>query len=252
MDLKGKLTNLGLTEKQAGLYLACLQLGIASITKLADASGLKRPTVYLILDDLEKMNLVSSIQKDKKKLYIAEDPKNLLTNLDSKKEIALEVLPMLRSIHNLNPEKPNIRIGEGIQSVHNAYINVFNYLSSHPQEELLIFGSLKDAEEYFKSEVLELFFRALGKTKNLVREIGNDDHETRTYYRYAKKINPRHEIRLINDESRFFQNDNMLFGNKLTIFSVKEQIFTTTIESANIAETYRTLFNMAWKSGKKI
>lgn len=40
--------------------------------------------------------------------------------------------------------------------------------------------------------------------------------------------------------------------NTLVIFSVKEQIFATTIESGNIAKTYRTLFKMAWNSGKRI
>jgi hypothetical protein len=100
--------------------------------------------------------------------------------------------------------------------------------------------------------VLDFFYESVAKTKNPVREIGNDDFETRKYFRASNKINPRHEIRLIRNEGKFFQTDNMLYGNNLVIFSVKEQMFATTIESAGIAETYRTLFNMAWKSGKPI
>jgi len=252
MELQKNLIKIGLTDKQASVYLAALQLGTGTVLGIAKMTELKRPTVYLILDDLEKLGLVARVQKEKKILYKAEDPKLILSDLNQKRELAEEILPSLRAIHNLDPQKPNIKIGDGIASVRNAYVGIFNYLSSHPQEELLIYGSLKDAKQHFEGQVVEMFYRAMSKSKNIIREIGNDDHDTRVYYREAVRINPRHDIRLIRNEGRFFQTDNMLYGNKVVIFSVKEQIFATTIESANIAETYRTLFNMAWNSGKRI
>ncbi len=59
-------------------------------------------------------------------------------------------------------------------------------------------------------------------------------------------------MRLIRKDGRFTETDNMLYGNTLVIFSVKEEIFAITIESASIVETYRTIFNMAWRSAKAI
>ncbi len=53
-------------------------------------------------------------------------------------------------------------------------------------------------------------------------------------------------------EDFLFCTDNMIYGNTLVVFSIKEQIFATIIESTNIVNTYKTLFNMAWRSGKKI
>lgn len=252
MDLQQNLTKIGLTEKQAGVYLAALQLGMGPVLAIAKIADIKRPTVYLILDELEKLGLVSRVQKEKKVLFKSEDPKLLLSELTQKRDLISDILPSLRAIHNIDPAKPNIKIGEGIASVRTAYANIFSYMSSHPNEELLIYGSLKDAKEHFESQVIDVFYRSMVKSKNTIRELGNDDHETRMYYRRAFQINPHHDIKLIRNEGRFFQTDNMIYGNKVIIFSVKEQIFVTTIESANIAETYRTLFNMAWNSGKRI
>lgn len=92
----------------------------------------------------------------------------------------------------------------------------------------------------------------MSQSHNVIREIGNDDTETRQYFRHSNKLNPKHEIRLIRDEGIFEQTDNMLYGNTLVIFSVKKEIFAIVIESKTIAKTYRTLFNMAWRSGKPI
>lgn len=252
MELQKSLNKLGLNDKQSAIYLACLQLGVETVGNIAKYAGLKRPTVYLVLDDLEVMGLVSKTKKEAKILFKAEEPKRILADLQMKRELAEGILPSLQAIYNLDPQKPSIKIGDGLQSVRNVYKGIFNYLEVHPKEELLIFGSLKDAAIHFESQVIEYFYRSMAKSQNSVREIGNDDHETRKYYRASAKLNPRHEIKLIRNEGAFFQTDNMLYGNTLVIFSVQEQIFATTIESANIAQTYRTLFNMAWKSGKRI
>ena len=196
MDIHKNLEKIGLTEKQARVYFACLQLGTASALKIAGQAELKRPTVYVILEELEKLSLVNRTQKNNKTFFIASDPNALLARLDGQRATTQELLPFLRSIHNVNPAKPNIRTSEGMQGVKNAYNTIYTYLLAHPQEELIIFGSLKDAQENFEGQVLELFYRNLGKSKNPVREIGNPDSETRSYHRQAKKLNPRHEIRL--------------------------------------------------------
>lgn len=252
MNLHKNLSQLGLTPKQATVYLTCLQLGIDTVLHIAKMAGLKRPTVYLLLDELEAMGLVSRVQKEHKTLFKAEDPEIIISRLKLQQEKALSILPSLKAIYNLDPEKPTIKIHEGVLGARNVYTDIFTYFLTHPTEELLIFGSLKDSLEYFETQVVDFFYASIGKTKTHVREIGNDDHETRKYYRASARLNPNHDIRLIRNEGRFSQTDNMLYGNQLAIFSVKERVFVTTIQSSPITETYRTLFEMAWRSGKRI
>ena len=252
MDLTKTLTKIGLTDNQAKVYLACLQLGMDTVLNISKNAGLKRPTVYLLLDDLEHLGLVSKTKQKTKTLYKAETPEQLRSDLKIKEGYVNDILPSLKAIYNIDPEKPNIKISEGVQGVRNVYNGIFTYLNIHPEKKLLIFGSLKDAAQKFEEEVIEYFSQIMKKSRNPVREIGNDDHETRKYYRNSVKHNPGHDIRLIRKEGVFQKTDNMIYGNTLVIFSVDEQIFATIIESPHIVKTYKTLFEMAWRSGKSI
>ncbi|KKQ27522.1 MAG: Transcriptional regulator, TrmB [Candidatus Magasanikbacteria bacterium GW2011_GWC2_37_14] len=252
MELLKNLVKIGLEEKQAKVYLACLQLGTSPVLAIAKDSGLKRPTVYLVLDDLEKMDLIEEVKKGKKTLYQAKSPDNIIANLSEKLTLAKNSLPTLKTIHNFDPQKPQIKIAEGVSGVRSIYNGIFTYLSHHPSEELIIFGALKDATENFQTSVIDYFYETMSNSHNSIREIGNDDTETRQYFRKSNRLNSAHEIRLIRDEGIFEQTDNMLYGNTLVIFSVKKEIFAIVIESKTIVNTYRTLFNMAWRSGKLI
>ncbi len=253
MDLVKILSTVGFTESQAKVYMSCLQLGDGSVLTIAKGAGLKRPSVYLILDELEKMGLSTRIKKGKKIAYHAVKPEKIATDLEDKLDRVHTILPFLKAIHNINPEKPSIRISETIQAVQALYNEIFTYLKHHPSEELLIYGSLKDALENFKVSVVDYFYEVMEKSRNSIREIGNDDMETRHYFKRSHRINPRHELRLIRpNEGSFLQTDNMIYGNTLVLFSVKKEIFAITIESASVVETYRTLFNMAWRSGKSL
>ncbi len=252
MDLSKSLTELGLSEAEAAIYLSCLQLGAASVLHISENAGVKRPTTYLILDNLEQRGLIKKTKQGTKTHFQAEPPHKILEELHTKKVLAEQLLPSLQAIHNIDPEKPNITIAEGMEGVRRTYQHIFLFLRSHPKEELLIFGALKDAVEHFEKEVLDSFYWNLAQSKNPIREIGNDDVETRRYFRRSVQKNPNHQIRLIRDDGRFFQTDNMLYGNTLTIFSVKKQIFATQLSASNITETYRTLFEMAWRSAKTI
>ena len=61
METQTQLKKLGLTEKEAKLYINALELGSFSVMGIAHKSGIKRPTCYLILDELVKKGLVSII-----------------------------------------------------------------------------------------------------------------------------------------------------------------------------------------------
>ena len=55
------LTEIGLNEKQAKVYLAVLELGGSKVTEIAALSKVHRVTVYDILKSLMEKGLVSSI-----------------------------------------------------------------------------------------------------------------------------------------------------------------------------------------------
>ena len=67
MKLEKVLENYGLTKKQALLYITCLELGSASVYKIAKKANLSRSTCYEVLEILREKKLVTIFQKKKVK-----------------------------------------------------------------------------------------------------------------------------------------------------------------------------------------
>ena len=77
------LIHLGLNEKQAKVYLALLQLGSGSVPSISVRSDVKRPTAYLILEELRQKELVNLVPKSTK-IYTAKSPQILLEEQSQK------------------------------------------------------------------------------------------------------------------------------------------------------------------------
>ena len=71
------LQNLGLTEKEARIYLAALELGPSTVQEIAKKTGLIRTTVYNQIKILSEKGLLSELQEGKKRLIISQDPDRL-------------------------------------------------------------------------------------------------------------------------------------------------------------------------------
>src|SRR3989338_6412357 len=72
------LEDLGLSEKEAKVYLASLELGESAPAEIAKHAGINRDTTYVIAEKLVKDGLMSQLEKDKKTYFMAENPEQLL------------------------------------------------------------------------------------------------------------------------------------------------------------------------------
>ena len=52
-----ELEKTGLTENEAKVYLAALELGETTVIRLAKKAGIKRPTTYLVVDSLKDVTI---------------------------------------------------------------------------------------------------------------------------------------------------------------------------------------------------
>ena len=68
------LESLGLSENEAKVYYAALTLGPASILNIARAAGIKRTTVYSVVEALKQRGLMVLEVKGFKQNYVAQDP----------------------------------------------------------------------------------------------------------------------------------------------------------------------------------
>ncbi len=82
--LTQSLMILGLNEKEASIYIALYKLGEATSYQIAKESGIKRPTVYVIMEELRRRGLVLVVPHEKKQLFIARDPHEFIQEHQNK------------------------------------------------------------------------------------------------------------------------------------------------------------------------
>lgn len=114
------LTKLGLSDKEARVYLAALELGEDTVQNIAKKAKVNRATTYVILEKLMKLGLASTHQEEKKTVFVAEDPHELANILeDEKKKIDErrsyldDAMKELMAIYNARRSKPSVRYFEG-------------------------------------------------------------------------------------------------------------------------------------------
>ena len=73
-QIKINLQSFGLSEKEVDVYVALLELGKGSVTKISQKAGINRTTGYDILGSLVNKKLVSVSGKEPKQEYAAEPP----------------------------------------------------------------------------------------------------------------------------------------------------------------------------------
>lgn len=96
-----KLQALGLSDKEARVYVASLFLGPASVQRIAEQAEINRPTAYSILDELMANGLMSQTTQNRKTVYVAEDPSALGRWLDSEK---VKIESKKKELKQLMPE----------------------------------------------------------------------------------------------------------------------------------------------------
>jgi len=75
--LTKSLTDFGLSDKEARVYLASLEIGPATAQVIAAKAKVNRPTAYLMIESLQRRGLMSDVQKGKRRQFVAGHPNHL-------------------------------------------------------------------------------------------------------------------------------------------------------------------------------
>src|SRR3989344_1715799 len=109
MNLEKVLKQYGLNERQARIYLACLELGSSSAQKISKKVDLARSSCYEILEQLKKQNLITAFQKKTVRYFSAEDPRHLIMQTKEKMAILEQALPQLQAVYKTSTTQPTVR-----------------------------------------------------------------------------------------------------------------------------------------------
>lgn len=141
------LIDIGLSEKEAKIYLALLQVDKNGVQELATRTKINRTTVYPVIESLQKKGLVSEIQDGKKVEYMAEPPERLETYVERQKVVFEEhakrlkdIIPQIKSIQREQGERPVVKYFEGRDGAISAYEEFYRFDPNVEEDGYFIFN----------------------------------------------------------------------------------------------------------------
>jgi len=239
MEPRSILLHLGLSEKESTVYLAALELGMAPVSIVARKARLKRPTTYLILKDLAKKGMAECFLKNGIRYYSVQSPMALYQRYQGHMEEFKRALPEMMAVENQLTLKLKITFYEGKEEVRRLYLDVLTSKS-----EILNYFLPDKAYEYFGEEWVNTEHIAERVKRGIrLRAIMPDSPWSKRYVpRGTKELR---EVRIIPDPKLAFTNETYIYDHKISIFSFDGD-FALLIESADVAQSQKTLFELAW------
>ncbi len=236
------LIDIGLSDHEAGVYLAALSLGPSTIARIAKAAEIKRTTVYSVVDSLQSRGLMNVEVRGLKKLFAASNPVKLDSILDSRKEKLKSVLPDFSALYNLKGGESFIKYYQGIEAIKNVYEGLIKDV--RPHEDYLI---ISDQKRWY--EIDEKFFEDFSRRRaklpiNIRMLLVESD--------IARKFKERE--RLFNIKVKFLPKGTALSTNlvvipeRVVIQQLTVPIFAMVIENQSTIQMFQQMFEILWKS----
>jgi len=247
-----ELKKLGLTDKEAKIYLTSLQRGPETAPSLAKIAEVVRPTAYVVYENLIKKGLMSTFTKGKKTFYVAEPPEHLLSLLRLQKQEIEEterqfskIIPELNDIANTKGDKPNVRVFEGLEGLQSI-------------REVLLKTKAKEINSFIPvDELFSVFSEKEHKEvitkRRIKRKIKSQIFYTRDKGPFSEAENKEANRDAIwVDKKQFPFNAGIdIYENYLAIYTFKGKLMGILIEDHKVASTMKSIFQMLWKDNKK-
>ncbi len=237
-----KLTEFGLSPKEAQLYYSALKLGPATAQQLSYESEIKRATVYGCIDTLIDKGLLHVEIKGTRKMFVPQSPQNLMQLYEQKKQALNEAMPQLMQnyLHS-TPSHNAIKVYQGISSIKLLYDHMFDNISAG--DEYLV---ISDQQKWYALDPLyfEEFIKRRAQINLTIKMILQDTSHARKYQQ--SDVKHHEKIKLLPKKIEL--NTNMvILPEKVIIVQTIEPLLAIVIDNRNVAAMNRALFHTIWE-----
>ncbi|HYD34493.1 MAG TPA: helix-turn-helix domain-containing protein [Vitreimonas sp.] len=248
------LEQLGLTPLESQLYLALLESGPTTVLQLSNASKIKRATTHFNVENLIAKGLVSQISQGSRRQIIAEPPEKILLLLDKQKyhlkQLEHQFPEVLSTIHQelpqtKNTQRPVVRYYENLEGFKTATI----FSLEHATDEILFITNLLQWHNTYDSKYDREQYIAERLRRNIpLRALVVPQGEYSDHYRSLDKELLR-ETRYLPVDSDL-RTTIFIYNNEVSIMLSNEPFTSIVIESPEIYETFKALFNSLWQKAE--
>jgi sugar-specific transcriptional regulator TrmB len=236
------LTDLGLSNHDALVYLIVLKHGEASAGDILDEAKLHREQVYRAIKRLEDDGLVNHYYQNKRSRYRATDPSIFIRQAKSKVGVAESVQTALKEIYKKQDQSVSITKGE----------NCFQILLEDIVEtigkggEYLVLGGVGDTFYELTKHFLPAY-QGIFKKRNIIARIISQQTVSHT-----RELSTGKQFRVRQIEGEIGgPAATVIYANKVAIEVFDpENLAVIFIENEFIADAYRKTFETFWKMAR--
>lgn len=243
MEIGDALQKLGLNAKQSLVYTALLEIGPSTAYAIARRSGIKRPTVYVLLEELRMKDIVLKIPHAKKQIFTAKSPDELVARaLEDIREVS-GMLPKLRALMSKD-HRPQIFYFEGIDEIRQL---LWRNLPAVDGKELIGFYAYNPGLPRKLLQIIDEYNEYLKNHGIQVRGIVPDHPSLEQYRRTDKEYRRLSRVVPFSEYSSKISLD--MGENFVRILALPDQQGVI-IENKDVAESMKQIFEMIWEKTK--
>src|SRR3989344_4990937 len=219
------LKELGLSRGQIQVYAAVLDLGISTLNKIQEKTGIERRNIYDILNKLIEAGLISYTVEKGKRTYQCTHPNKLLQEIKERERKLKDLEEQIPSIKNLfELSKPDIKaeVFRGNEAIKSLFEEILDY-----KESFWLGGNSFEGYQAVPQN-LQIWFEHW-----MTRRIENKQ----AYYKYCTLPKDMYVPMVI-----------IIFGNKVAQVLWSQQSFAFILESDKIKQSFMKYFNYFWKN----
>ena len=248
-DIKKLVTSIGLTKKEATVYVTLLSFDYLKVAELAKKVDIHRVALYTVLDDLLTKGLASKFKKSGATYFSALSPKRLLDYMDREREemeaqheknkaLLEETIPQIESIRFQHSEKTHIKFFEGAKGMREAYEDTLTAgepIRAYANVQTMHEGLPNFFPKYYDRRTnAKVAIRAIMPANELSLERGEHDQEE---LRQSKFL----------PHGKSFSPEVNIYDNKVLIASWKEKM-AIIIESKEYADLQKEIYEQLWNT----
>ncbi|PIR04518.1 MAG: hypothetical protein COV59_00110 [Candidatus Magasanikbacteria bacterium CG11_big_fil_rev_8_21_14_0_20_39_34] len=244
MNILSALKSFDLSENEAKVYTTVLSLGLTNVGPIVEKSKLHRQSVYVALEKLKDIGLMSEVTKNNRKHFEASSPQKIVRQMEEKCRKAKEILPTLLKLEAEAKEKFETRVLYG----KNEFFENLKEISesaARTDKVMRILGGARDTDFYkFLGKNYKSYIALLKKLGVVKYAIGPSD--------YTDEF----KIKFIHEEGNKLKTMDVglttptytritpemvsveIYGPDVTIIQMKNKV---------IAKSYCEHFNLLWE-----
>ena len=234
----------GLSEKEAVVYTALLQIGPATVNQTAEKADLVRTTTYDVLKTLKEQGIVSVITKNKILHYDAAEPEKLIQIIEEKKTKVAGIIEQLKKLKTpQTTNKPKFELYEGKEGIKTVYQNILE--EGKPLQAISNTKKVTELLPHYASNFIQQRTRK-GISIQLLSEETIDSQQLQ-----KKDKKEKRETRIL-EELKDIPISQYIYGDNVAIINTNpSDPLGIIIRNKEYAKAQSQLFNILWRQTKE-